>query len=205
MQPMWQSASEAHLSYKISCIYLQALVSWTVPVIHKSGMSSTKKLEPSPDSGVSSLTGALNERSCKLIIDQLVRQGVHYFCLSPGSRSTPLALAAAAHPKVKATVHFDERGTGFHALGYAKAAKRPAAIIVTSGSAVRNLFPAVMEAAHAHIPLILLTADRPPELRDNGSNQTADHVKIFGDYARWSVDLPCPEGEIQDAYIGTTI
>ncbi len=149
--------------------------------------------------------GLQNEQSCRLIVDQLVRQGVRYFCLSPGSRSTPLALAAAAHPEVTATVHFDERGTGFHALGYAKAAKLPAAIIVTSGSAVGNLFPAVMEAAYAHLPLIVLTADRPPELRDTGSNQTADQVKFFGEYVRWSVDLPCPTEEIHNAYIGTTI
>ncbi len=170
-------------------------------------MSSIKRLEPSPGFGVidKHLIGNRNESYAKLIIDQLVRQGVRYFCLSPGSRSTPLALAAAEHPEVTATVHFDERGTGFHALGYAKAAKHPAAVIVTSGSAVGNLFPAVMEASYAHVPMILLTADRPPELRDVGANQTADHVKIFGEYARWSVDLPCPTDEISPNFIGTTI
>lgn len=150
-------------------------------------------------------TGSLNERGAKLIIDQLVQQGVGFFCLAPGSRSTPLAIAIAEQKKVPSVVHFDERGAGFHALGYAKATGKPAAVLVTSGTAVANLFPAVMEASYAQIPLILLTGDRPPELRDNGSNQTADQVKIFGDYVRWHVDLPCPDPLVFDAYIGTTI
>jgi 2-succinyl-5-enolpyruvyl-6-hydroxy-3-cyclohexene-1-carboxylate synthase len=149
--------------------------------------------------------GFLNERASRLIVDQLVKQGVRHFCLSPGSRSTSLALAIAQHPDLEATVHFDERGMAFHALGIAKASKKPVALLVTSGTAVGNLFPAVMEASLAKIPLILLTADRPPELRDNGSNQTLDQVKIFGDFVRWQVDLPCPTTEIQDAYVGSTI
>ncbi|MBI2743155.1 MAG: 2-succinyl-5-enolpyruvyl-6-hydroxy-3-cyclohexene-1-carboxylic-acid synthase [Chlamydiales bacterium] len=151
------------------------------------------------------MTGTLNERAARLLVDQLVRQGVRHFSLSPGSRSTPLAIAIAEHPEVSATVHFDERGTGFHALGCSKASGAPTAIVVTSGTAVGNLLPAVMEASHAQIPLILLTADRPPELRDNGSNQVADQVKIFGSYVRWYAELPCPTSEITDAYLGTTV
>lgn len=150
-------------------------------------------------------SGSLNVRSAQLVIDQLVQQGVRDFCLSPGSRSTPLALAIAHHPDVTARVHFDERGAAFHALGIAKASNKPTAILVTSGTAVGNLFPAIMEASLAQIPLIVLTADRPPELKDNGSNQTADQVKFFGGYVRWQVDLPCPTREMSDAYIGTTI
>src|SRR5579872_1463607 len=124
-------------------------------------------------------SGLYNERMAKILVDLLIRQGVRYFCLSPGSRSTPLALAVSQHLEAKVSVHFDERGMAFHALGIAKATRKPAVIIVTSGTAVGNLFPAVMEAAHSDIPLILLTADRPPELRDAGANQTLDQVKIF--------------------------
>ncbi len=141
----------------------------------------------------------------KQMIDHLVELGVSYFCLSPGSRSTPLAVAIAEHPLAEALVHFDERGMAFHALGYAKASKSPAAILVTSGTAVGNLFPAIMEASLSQIPLIVLTADRPPELRDCGSNQTADQVKIFQDYVRWQVDLPCPDPHLPAGYLSSTL
>ena len=100
------------------------------------------------------------------LIDQLVKQGVQDFFLAPGSRSTPLVLAVANHFKAHSHVHFDERGLAFCALGCAKASKKPVALIVTSGTALGNLLPAVMEAKHDSVPLILLTADRPPELRD---------------------------------------
>lgn len=149
--------------------------------------------------------GAMNEKSAKLIVDQLVKQGVGFFCVAPGSRSTPLAIAIAEQKTVPSIVHFDERGAGFCALGYAKGTGKPAAVLVTSGTAVANLFPSIMEASYAQIPLIVLTGDRPPELRDNGSNQTADQVKIFGNYVRWQVDLPCLDLFIDEAYIGTTI
>jgi 2-succinyl-5-enolpyruvyl-6-hydroxy-3-cyclohexene-1-carboxylate synthase len=141
----------------------------------------------------------------KQIVEHLVELGVHYFCLSPGSRSTPLAIAIAGHPLARSLVHFDERGMAFHALGYAKASKSPVALLVTSGTAVGNIFPAVMEASVSRIPLILLTADRPPELRDCGANQTADQVKIFQDYVRWQVDLPCPDDVLPAGYLGSTL
>src|SRR5262245_7276987 len=141
----------------------------------------------------------INHFWAALMVEELVRNGVDRFVICPGSRSAPLALAAAGHPKAKTVVHFDERGAGFYAAGYASATLSPAAVITTSGTAVANLFPAVIEASKKKIPMIVLTADRPPELRHTGANQTIDQVKIFGDYARWFVDLPCPDDKIDPA------
>lgn len=134
----------------------------------------------------------INSLLASLMIERLVGHGVDYFCISPGSRSTPLAVAVAGHPKARALVHFDERGTAFHALGFARASDRPAVLICTSGTAVANLLPAVVEASMTDLPMILLTADRPPELRQTGANQTIDQVDIFGNFTRLFVDLPCP-------------
>ena len=150
-------------------------------------------------------TGTLNELWAKLMIKELIHHGVRLFCISPGSQSTSLTAAAAKHPLAETHLHYDERGMSFHALGYAKASKRPVALIVTSGTAVANLLPAVMEAYYDQVPLILITADRPPELRDCGSNQTTDQVKIFEDFVRWQIDMPCPDAKISQSYIGTTI
>lgn len=150
-------------------------------------------------------TGIENEKWADQLIASLIDQRVDYFCISPGSRSAPLALAIAKNKNAKSMIHFDERGMAFHALGYAKASGRPAALLVTSGSAVVNLFPALMEASYSRIPMIVLTADRPPELRDCGANQTADQVNIFGNYVRWFVDLPCPSPHFSENYIGSTI
>lgn len=149
--------------------------------------------------------GMLNELWSRLTIKELIHHGVRTFCIAPGSRSTPLTLAAANHPLAETIIHYDERGLGFHALGYAKGSGRPAALIVTSGSAVGNLLPAIMEAYHDHIPLILLTADRPPELRDTGANQTTDQTKIFQNFVHWECDFPCPDLKIPQAFIGTTV
>ncbi len=140
--------------------------------------------------------GSLNEAWGQTLIHQLILQGVDYFCHAPGFRSTPLALAIAHHEKAKTFVHFDERGAAFHALGYAKATNKPAAVIVTSGTALGNLMPAVMEAWAANVPLLLLTCDRPAELRDTMANQTGDQVKIFGDYVRYFFDLPSPSDSL---------
>lgn len=129
------------------------------------------------------------------IIDQLVQQGVRHFCLAPGSRSTPLVSAATLHKKAKLHVHYDERGLGFFALGISKATRQPSAIISTSGTAVGNILPCVMEAHHTSIPLILLTSDRPHELRDCSANQTTDQIKIFQPFVRWQVDLPTDMNE----------
>ena len=107
----------------------------------------------------------LTYENASLVIRTLLEQGVQDFCLAPGSRSTPLMLAISKLPKAQVHVHFDERGLGFFALGLAKASKRPVAILVTSGTAVINLLPALVEASLSHTPLILLSADRPHELR----------------------------------------
>ncbi len=129
------------------------------------------------------------------LVEELVASGADRFSISPGSRSTPLALAISRNERAHATVHFDERGAAYFALGIARATRRPAVWVTTSGTAVANGFPAVIEADRDEVPMVCLTADRPPELRDVGANQTIDQVKIFGDAVRWFFDLPCP-GEV---------
>ncbi|WP_273889483.1 2-succinyl-5-enolpyruvyl-6-hydroxy-3-cyclohexene-1-carboxylic-acid synthase, partial [Rubrobacter naiadicus] len=128
-----------------------------------------------------------------LLVEELVRAGVGPFCIAPGSRSTPLVAAIAENPRARAVVHYDERGTAFCALGYARATGRPAAWVTTSGTAVANGLPAVVEAATDCVPVILLTADRPPELRETGANQTIVQPGLFGGYVRWSFDMPAPD------------
>jgi len=131
------------------------------------------------------------------LIDQLVCQGVTDFFVAPGSRSTPLAIAAAKRGRLHR--HFDERGLGFYALGYALAQEKPVAIIVTSGTAVGNLVPAVMEAHHASVPLIVITADRPAELQECSANQTTSQTNIFRDFVRWqfSFEPTMPEAAVR--------
>jgi len=140
-----------------------------------------------------------------MLIEELVRLGVQTCFVAPGSRSTPLTAAAAQHPDVRVILHVDERGTAFGALGWGRAAGTPAAWITTSGTAVANGFPATVEASVDGVPMVLLTADRPPELRDTGANQTIDQVKIFGDYVRYQVDVPVPTASIDPAYVLTTV
>ncbi len=142
-----------------------------------------------------------NNQWAHCLIDQLIQQGVADFCIAPGSRSTPLALAAVRHPKARIKVHFDEGGLGFYALGMSQARQLPTALIVTSGTAVGNLLPAVMEAYHSHVPLILLTADRPPELRDCGALQSTDQIRIFQNFVFWQCDLPCPDKSLGEEFI----
>ena len=140
-----------------------------------------------------------------LIVEELVRSGVSFFCVAPGSRSTPLVAALAANEGADSLVHFDERGTAFAAVGHARATGLPAAWITTSGTAVANGLPAVVEAATDGVPVILLTADRPPELRQTGANQTIDQPDIFGDYVRWRFDLPAPDESLDPAMVLTTV
>ena len=140
----------------------------------------------------------------QLVIEELVRNDVRTFVVAPGSRSTPLTVAAARHPEAEVVLHVDERGGAFAALGVGRATRRPAAWITTSGTAVANGLPAVVEASMDGVPLLLLTADRPPELRETGANQAIDQVKLFGDYTRWHVDLPPPTEDIDPAYVLTT-
>jgi 2-succinyl-5-enolpyruvyl-6-hydroxy-3-cyclohexene-1-carboxylate synthase len=126
------------------------------------------------------------------VVDEWVRQGVTDACLAPGSRSAPLALALAAHEGVRLHVHLDERSASFFALGLAKVSGVPAVLLCTSGTAAANLHPAVLEAAHARVPMIVCTADRPPELRDTGAGQTIDQQKLYGDAVRWFHDPGVP-------------
>src|SRR3954447_1176819 len=121
--------------------------------------------------------------------DELARCGLEHACTSPGSRSTPLVLSLAREPRIRATSHLDERSGAFYALGLAKATGRPAALACTSGTAAANYVPAVIEAYEARVPLLVLTADRPPELRDLGAGQTIDQVKLYGRSAKWFVDV----------------
>ncbi|MEM6645523.1 MAG: 2-succinyl-5-enolpyruvyl-6-hydroxy-3-cyclohexene-1-carboxylic-acid synthase, partial [Bacteroidota bacterium] len=141
----------------------------------------------------------------RLLIDELVRCGVTMFFVAPGSRSTPLTVAVAQHPEARVIVHFDERGTAFAALGYGRATRQPAAWITTSGTALANGYPAVIEASVSGVPMILLTADRPPELRDTGANQTIDQPGIYGSYVRWQFDMPAPSADVPAAFVLTTV
>lgn len=132
-----------------------------------------------------------------LLVDELARAGVRDVCVSPGSRSAPLVSALVAHGGLRLWSHVDERSGGFFALGMARASRTPVAIVCTSGTAVANLFPAIVEAFHARVPLIVLTADRPPELRDCGAGQTIDQLGIFGSHVRWFCELGTPDATLE--------
>lgn len=139
-----------------------------------------------------------------VLVDELIRSGVRDVALSPGSRNAPLAYALAeadAAGRLRLHVRIDERSAGFLALGLAKRTGRPTAVTCTSGSAAANLHPAVLEASHASVPLILLTADRPAELRDVGANQTVNQVRLYGDAVRFFHEIGTPEPRAgQNAY-----
>ncbi|MCY4194561.1 MAG: 2-succinyl-5-enolpyruvyl-6-hydroxy-3-cyclohexene-1-carboxylic-acid synthase, partial [bacterium] len=122
---------------------------------------------------------------------ELAACGVTEVVVSPGSRSTPLAVTARNHEGLRVTVQLDERVAGFCALGMAKASGRPVALVSTSGTAAANYLPAVVEAFHSGVPLVVCTADRPPELRDTGAGQTIDQVKLYGRHVRWYAEMPC--------------
>ncbi|RMH80824.1 MAG: 2-succinyl-5-enolpyruvyl-6-hydroxy-3-cyclohexene-1-carboxylic-acid synthase, partial [Actinomyces sp.] len=122
---------------------------------------------------------------------ELVERGVTELVVSPGSRSTPLTVTLDAHPGLRTWIHLDERVAGFFALGQGRATGRPAVLVCTSGTAAANYLPAVIEAHHAGVPLVVCSADRPPELRGGwGSSQTIDQVGLYGPTTRWAVDLP---------------
>jgi 2-succinyl-5-enolpyruvyl-6-hydroxy-3-cyclohexene-1-carboxylate synthase len=129
---------------------------------------------------------------CASIVEELIRQGAGFFCISPGSRSTPLTLAVASNPKARFRMFPDERSAGFYALGYARATGMPAVLVCTSGTAVANYFPAVVEASADAMPMLVLSADRPFELLETGANQTIRQQDMFGGYSRWSFELPEP-------------
>ncbi len=147
----------------------------------------------------------INYYWASLLMEELYRCGVRHVGIAPGSRSSPLAEAAAAHGELQLVVHPDERGLAFHMLGCAAGSGRPAVIVTTSGTAVANLFPAIAEAHHAGIPLTAITADRPPELRDCGANQATDQVKLFGSFVRSFTDLPVPDAGVSPTFLLSTI
>lgn len=133
-----------------------------------------------------------NYRSAALLVEELCRSGVKTFAVAPGSRSSPLVYAAACNPNCRVYPCIDERSLGFWSLGFGRGCQKPAAIITSSGTAVGNLLPAVIEAHLSQTPMLVLTADRPSELRQSGANQTIDQVKIFGDCVKYFHDVLPP-------------
>ena len=133
---------------------------------------------------------------CATLVDEWVRAGVTDAVVAPGSRSTPLALALAAEPRLRLHVHHDERSAAYLALGLGLATGRPAPVLCSSGTAAAELHPAVVEAHQAEVPMLVCTADRPPELRDVGAPQTIDQDKLFGTALRWFHDPGVPDSAI---------
>jgi 2-succinyl-5-enolpyruvyl-6-hydroxy-3-cyclohexene-1-carboxylate synthase len=129
------------------------------------------------------------------IADELAEAGVSAVCVAPGSRSTPLTVAVYEHPDIRVFSHLDERSAAYFALGRAKRTGEPTPLVCTSGTAAANFHPAVIEASNARVPMLLLTADRPPELHDSGANQTIDQEALYGDAVRWYRTLPEPRAE----------
>jgi 2-succinyl-5-enolpyruvyl-6-hydroxy-3-cyclohexene-1-carboxylate synthase len=124
---------------------------------------------------------------------ELVQTGIKDVVVSPGSRSTPMAMIMAEHPAINIHIHVDERSAAFFALGIAKATNKPVAILCTSGTAAANYFPAIIEARYSRVPLLVLTADRPHELREVGAPQAIDQVHLYGQHVKWFADMALPE------------
>src|ERR1700694_1352072 len=125
-------------------------------------------------------------------VDELAAQGVEYACVSPGSRSAPIAMALQRHPRIKVIMHVDERSGSFFGLGIGKATGKPAVLLCTSGTAAAEFHPAVVEASYSRTPMIVITADRPPELQDVGANQAIDQQRLYGTAVRWFFDPGVP-------------
>ena len=159
----------------------------------------------SPQSMSTQSVSTFNRRWSAVILESLRRHGVQHVCIAPGSRSTPLTLEAAENQRLTCHTHFDERGLGYFALGLAKALQQPVAVIVTSGTAVANLYPALIEASLTGERLILLTADRPPELINCGANQAIQQQGIFADHVNVAINLPRPTPDISAAWLASTI
>ena len=128
----------------------------------------------------------------KIFIDQLSALGVRYACISPGSRSTPLTYVLSKNRRIKSFINIDERSSAFFALGLAKSTGKPVIVVTTSGTAVAELYPAIIEAYQQRTPLIICTADRPPELIGSGANQTINQHNIYKNHIRWFRDLGLP-------------
>lgn len=150
-------------------------------------------------------TSVFNRRWATLLLEALTRHGVRHICIAPGSRSTPLTLAAAAHASVICHTHFDERGLGHLALGLAKASREPVAIIVTSGTATANLYPAIIEAGLTGERLVVLTADRPPELIDCGANQAIRQQGMYASHPTQVLNLPRPTPDLPARWLVSAI
>src|SRR5437660_122379 len=145
-----------------------------------------------------SASNALNDANPTYVytnafIDELQRAGIRNVVICPGSRSTPLAMVCAAHPAIRVWMHVDERSAAFFGLGMAKRLRQPVALVCTSGTAAANFLPALVEAKLTHVPLLALTADRPPELRDCGAPQAIDQSRLYGTHVKWFVDVALPE------------
>lgn len=150
-------------------------------------------------------TSVFNRRWAALLLETLARHGVRHVCIAPGSRSTPLTLAAAANKSFICHTHFDERGLGHLALGLAKASREPVAVIVTSGTAAANLYPSLIEAGLTGERLVFLTADRPPELIDCGANQAIRQNGLYASHPTLSIDLPRPTTDIPASWLVSTV
>ncbi len=137
------------------------------------------------------------------LVAGLAAAGLRHAVVAPGARSAPLAAAVLRRPEIRCEVLTDERVAGYFALGLARASGRPAAVVCTSGTAAANLLPAVMEANLAAVPLIVLTADRPPEAHGFGANQTADQTRLYSGHARAFHALPVPDAAIAPAFLHT--
>lgn len=146
-----------------------------------------------------------NRRWATVLLETLTRHGIRHICIAPGSRSAPLALAAAASDKWMCHTHFDERGLGFLALGLAKTTHQPVAIIVTSGTAVANLLPALVEAHLTGEKLVAITADRPPELIHCGANQAIEQTGIFAPHVSAALNLPRPSPSIPARWLVSAV
>ena len=126
-------------------------------------------------------------------VDELAKSGVRHCCICPGSRSSPLSISFGRVEAIKKWVHLDERSAAFYALGISKLLGEPVALVCSSGTATANFLAGAVEATHSNVPLLILTADRPPELQDWGALQTIDQSSIYGRHVKWSVNIPAPE------------
>ena len=157
---------------------------------------------------------ALTNDECNLLwsqlcIEELYRLGIRQFCLSPGNRSASLSVTLVKYRQQKQdiviTTFIDERAAAFYAVGYGRKSNTPAVLICTSGTAVANYFPAVIEAHYSGVPLVIISADRPPELRESSANQAIDQVKLFHSYCLFYMEIPTPNVEIAPSYFLSTI
>jgi 2-succinyl-5-enolpyruvyl-6-hydroxy-3-cyclohexene-1-carboxylate synthase len=146
----------------------------------------------------------INTLWASALVDTLAHLGVSLAVICPGSRSTPLAVAFAQSDRIQAIPVLDERSAAFFALGHGKYTGQPAIVLCTSGTAAANFYPAIIEARESRVPLLVLTADRPAELRDCHSGQTIDQLKIYGNYPNWQAELAVPQIDLL-TYLQQTI